>query len=102
MWRVIFAGLACLTLCACNSGEAAAHKAALERLKDPDSARFGKFTVSKDGKKACLGVNAKNSYGGYTGEHQVVLSKNSSAQWEWVDELDEVFSHSECVNMINS
>ena len=40
-------------------------------LKDPDSARFGKFVATVDDKgkvHVCGYVNAKNSYGGFTGE----------------------------------
>lgn len=40
-------------------------------LKDPDSARFGKMVAGTNAKGdviVCLMVNAKNSYGGYTGE----------------------------------
>lgn len=40
-------------------------------LKDPDSARFGRMIAGKedDGSfTVCLMVNAKNSYGGYSGE----------------------------------
>lgn len=38
------------------------------RLKDPESAKFGKFSISDDGTAACGSVNAKNAFGGYTGE----------------------------------
>lgn len=49
-------------------------------LKDPDSARFGKMVAGSDGSGAvtvCLMVNAKNSFGGYTGEkpYMGILSK---------------------------
>jgi len=40
-------------------------------LKDPESAKFGRMVAGSDGTDAatvCLMVNAKNSYGGYTGE----------------------------------
>jgi hypothetical protein len=39
-------------------------------LKDPESARFGRMIAGQDdgGIFVCLMVNAKNSYGGYTGE----------------------------------
>lgn len=40
-------------------------------MKDPESARFGRMlagTDSKGGISVCLMVNAKNSYGGYSGE----------------------------------
>lgn len=39
------------------------------RLKDPESARFGEQWVGgKDGTVFCGKVNAKNAFGGYTGE----------------------------------
>ncbi|MCG9027337.1 hypothetical protein [Laribacter hongkongensis] len=41
-------------------------KAVKERLKDPDSAKF-KFGDYKGDFVYCAQVNAKNSYGGYTG-----------------------------------
>lgn len=40
-------------------------------LKDPESARFGQMMAgvdAKGGTTVCLLVNAKNSYGGYTGD----------------------------------
>lgn len=55
-----------------NKAEIAAVEAGTRSsLKDPDSARFGKMVAGKDSKgeiSVCLMVNAKNSYGGYTGE----------------------------------
>lgn len=45
-------------------------RSVLHALKDPESARFGDFIVGveKDGTiTVCGWVNAKNSYGGYTG-----------------------------------
>lgn len=50
---------------------AAIHAGARRGLKDPESARFGKIIAGIDSKGSttvCLMVNAKNSYGGYTGE----------------------------------
>jgi hypothetical protein len=48
-------------------------------LKDPASAQFGPLRVFEaDG--ACQTVNARNSYGGYTGEQQAVMSK-VNGQW---------------------
>lgn len=44
-------------------------------LKDPDSARFGAMRAAKDTKGAvvvCGFVNAKNSFGGYTGDQPFV------------------------------
>ncbi len=37
-------------------------------LKDPDSAKVSGVRISADGKTACGFVNAKNSYGGYSGK----------------------------------
>ncbi|MBB6054453.1 MAG: hypothetical protein EOM46_21465 [Gammaproteobacteria bacterium] len=41
------------------------------QLKDPDSAKFGAFYVSTSG-AGCGVVNAKNSFGGYSGEKRFV------------------------------
>lgn len=49
----------------------AVEKGVRESLKDPDSARFGVKLAAIDGKGStivCGMVNAKNSYGGFTGE----------------------------------
>lgn len=47
-----------------------------KRLKDPESARFGVMAAArKDGKEGvdvCGMVNARNSYGGYTGEQPFI------------------------------
>lgn len=61
-----------LVLTACSGPEGSAQRAVIASLKDPDSAKFGKFTrFGKD--LACLTVNAKNSMGGYTGDQQAFL-----------------------------
>ncbi len=69
-----------LAACGLVGEEAAARKAVLSALKDPDSAKFGKFTLV-DEKHACLNVNAKNSMGGYVGEGAVPLIRISSGEW---------------------
>lgn len=46
---------------------ATAKKAVLERLKDPESAKFGKVVYRSSG-AVCGYVNAKNSFGGYSGD----------------------------------
>lgn len=72
--------LGCLLLAGCGGSESEAKKAVLENLKDPDSAKFGKFTqVGED--RACMTVNAKNSMGGYTGDQQAFLNK-VDGRWE--------------------
>lgn len=52
------------------------------RLKDPDSAKVSGVKVSADGKTACGFVNAKNSYGGYSGNSAfyTMAFKNKSGQ----------------------
>ena len=69
-------------------------KAAVKKdLKDPDSAKFGKITIftAKDKKDqkgntinaACATVNAKNGFGGYTGDKQAYLLK-IDGEWTFV------------------
>jgi hypothetical protein len=48
-----------------------AKKTVLDRLRDPDSAKFGKFT--QVGGDACLTVNARKPFGSYVGDKQAVL-----------------------------
>jgi hypothetical protein len=57
-----------------------------ERLKDPASANFKETVVSKDGKRACIVWNAKNSFGGY-GEWKVAELKMADGRWV-VEEMD--------------
>ena len=89
-------GFVCvLLLVGCGGDEAAAQKAVLGSLKDPASAKFGKF--SPVGKKwACLTVNAKNSMGGYTGDQQAYLLKEGENSWFVID-LDPRFGHESCI-----
>ena len=59
----------------------AIHEGIRKALKDPDSARYGTMTASVNEKGSvtvCGFVNAKNSFGGYTGEKPFVgiLSRN--------------------------
>jgi hypothetical protein len=44
------------------------------RLKDPESARFGAIWVKdvENTTYVCGSVNAKNSFGGYSGEHSFI------------------------------
>lgn len=85
-------------LAACGGSESDAKKAVLERLKDPDSAKFGKFTVIDD-KASCLTVNARNSMGGYTGDQQASLMKNEG-KWVVLD-IDRL-SHDACIKILSS
>lgn len=100
MRNVFVIGFACIALAGCNSSERAAKAAVLEELKDPDSAKWGEFTLSKEGKWACLGVNAKNSMGGYTGEQQNALQKDKkTGEWQPGAFLER--THEDCVETIN-
>ena len=73
-----------------------AENAVRERLKDPDSARFGDFYLNSKTGKGCLVVNAKNSMGGYTGD-QVAYIEKSQGQFEAVD-IKEDSSLDTCIN----
>lgn len=51
-----------------------------EELRDPYSAKFGEARVLGD--MACLGVNAKNGFGGYTGmKYQLMLWHSELKKW---------------------
>lgn len=60
-------------------------KAVRAKLKDPDSAKFENAIVVQT--RACISVNAKNSYGGYTGATIAHLEKLGSDHW-YVETLD--------------
>lgn len=82
-------GALCASLAACQTVEtspttlseaqrATVHRAVTAVLKDPESARFGAMNagVTKQGAILVCGyVNAKNSFGGYTGD---------SPYWGWL------------------
>jgi len=69
-------------------------EAVSQDLKDPSSARYGEITVFNG--RACATVNAKNSFGGYTGNQQAMAlySKESS---RWISVLIQGVSHSSCI-----
>lgn len=46
-------------------------------LKDPDSAKFGTITIDAKGALLCGEVNAKNSFGGYTGVNNFAYSNGA-------------------------
>jgi len=70
-----------------------ARKAVLSLLKDPYSAHFGKFS-QVDNKYACFTVNARNSMGGYAGDHEAILTKIGKS-WIALDIKD--VTHEHCV-----
>lgn len=85
-----------------SSDEQDVRKAVLASLKDPESAKFGSFARVKD--KACINVNARNAFGGYTGDRAVLLAK-SGGNWlvlsgdDMIDRL--VPSYTACLVFIN-
>ena len=81
---------------AAETDEAAAQKAVLAALKDPTSAKFGKFTqVGSDG--ACLSVYAKNSMTGLVGSQEAVLKK-TAGKWTTLYVSDLAGSHQACID----
>lgn len=82
-------------LASCGGAESDAKKAVLDGLKDPGSAKFGKY-LQVDETHACLTVNAKNSMGGYTGDQQAFLKK-VDGKWEFL--LSEEVSQKRCAEM---
>lgn len=84
-------------LSACGGAESEAKNAVLKSLKDPDSAKFGKFT-NVDDKVACLTVNARNSMGGYTGDQQASLIKQEG---KWIVVSIDDFAHELCVKIVS-
>jgi len=73
-------------------------KAVLRSLKDPDSAKFGTIRDLHD-KKACITVNARNAYGGYTGDQQAILIKTGN-KWDVLGIHD--ISSNDCFDVIIS
>ena len=55
----------------------AAENAVKSKLKDPDSAKFENITVYKN--VACGTVNAKNSFGGYSGKTRFISAGTINA-----------------------
>lgn len=93
---------AILLLSGCSES-GAVKDAITERLKDPGSAEFGDISVvdGAGGKYACATVNARNSFGGYTGEQQITLQHMGEAGWMWVGDATES-SHESCVRIITT
>ncbi len=78
-----------------------AKKAVLDSLKDPDSAKFGKFSlVGTD--RACLIVNARNSMGGYSGDQQAYLFRAGDNKGWIVATFDKNTSHDRCIAIHSS
>ena len=88
-----------LMVASCGTQETEAEKAVLSVLKDPDSAKFGKYTRI-DERSACITINAKNAMGGYTGDQQASLVKyKDSESWD-VLSISEG-SHETCIKILS-
>lgn len=70
-------------------------KAIAERLKDPESARFGKIVLLGNQRFACAEVNAKNAFGGYTGTQVAGLMRSPRNTWD-VGSIEKI-SIAECL-----
>ena len=95
MNKITLSLLTLTLLSACGGVESEAKKAVLDGLKDPDSAKFGKFLLVNE-THACLTVNAKNAMGGYTGDQQAFLKKDDG-KWRFV--FSEEVSQKMCAEM---
>lgn len=80
MKRLIPICVSLMMLSACGGVESDVKKVVQSGLKDPDSAKFGKFT-QLDANYVCIAVNAKNSMGGYTGNQEALVRK-VNGHWE--------------------
>lgn len=100
--RYVISITALLLLTGCSE-TGAVKDAITERLKDPSSAEFGEISIVEGvgGKLACATVNARNSFGGYTGEQQITLKHMGDAGWMWVGDATET-SHESCVRIITT
>jgi len=78
-----------LSLSACENAafDNSMRKAVREKLKDPDSAKWGEVHTYKS--HACLEVNSKNSYGGYTGKQVAWLHTYDGGQSWSLDKIEE-------------
>jgi len=78
---------------------AAVKKYVLSVLKDPESARFYNVQAFNDNTIVCGYVNAKNSYGGYTGKQVFLVSFDSGRPAvAWIDKDDEDRAMFTCTN----
>ncbi|MFZ6677259.1 hypothetical protein [Undibacterium sp. Tian12W] len=84
---LLIALLLCLGACDSTTFDNAMRRAVREKLKDPDSAKWGESYVYKN--RACLEVNSKNSFGGYAGKQVAWLRTfDSGASW-YVNKIEE-------------
>ena len=73
----------------------------LGSLKDPDSAKFGEMVLVDDGKGACVEVNAKNGFGGYTGYQQAILMNYERINLGWRVKDFKNITREECIDELH-
>ncbi len=71
--------------------------AAKDGLYDPYSAKIGKITVLSN-QYGCVTVNAKNRFGGYTGNKQIVVAK---IEGEWLAATSIDSPHVVCIALLH-
>ena len=70
-------------------------------LKDSESARWGKVSISPLKSFACVSVNSKNSYGAYEGViHHVLIKQKPGNSFQYL-EAGKHSSHEDCFNFIS-
>ena len=79
--KLTIAALASLLCLSALAQEDVLKAKVIRQLKDPDSAQFRNLRVSAGGVARCGEVNAKNSYGGYTGFRAFVADQDGVA-WQ--------------------
>lgn len=91
----------CLGAVACNGTESKIQEAVRSSLRDPASAIFGETRLAPSGTAACVVVNARNSFGGYTGNQvATVYLDQASGTWEAADVSE--LSMDTCMQIISS
>lgn len=70
---------------------ASAQRKVKEQLKDPDSVKFGTVTIGRN-KYVCGHVNAKNSFGAYSGETEFLSAEPYITAW--INDSSEAFKES--------
>lgn len=75
-------------------------QATISSLKDPDSAKFNGQMVLVDKRSACVEVNARNTFGGYTGFQQAMLVRIDGDGWQVIGIKD--ISRELCINSLHS
>jgi len=87
--------MATLALVGCGA-ESELKSLTKERLKDPESARFGKITVLEN--VACVTISAKNGFGGYGNTTQFAFEKEKG-NWKFFYDME--LHHDDCVRIMS-